>query len=230
MLRLSRYEGKRVNLEKTFERYSRILTKLGKLKYFFVIRNHKDLLMSYFNQFYKDLYALEFNYKNFVKILDFEQNKNKFLIDNFNFFKCFEILKKNSNETKIFLFEELLNDKQVFFLELSEYLNEDISFSDKLNKKQSREYVISNRSLGNFFKNKILKKRNFINKLNVYSLTKNLNNLIILLKYNLIYKNRDILNKNLIEKKSDKIKNYFKNDLNKFDSNFQKRLRKNNYY
>ena len=72
-MRLSRHEGKRVDLKKTFERYSKILTKLGELKYFFVIRNHTDLLVSYFNQFYKDLYAIQFNYKNFIQILDFEQ-------------------------------------------------------------------------------------------------------------------------------------------------------------
>lgn len=132
-LRFTRYEKPGGNsIIKIIERINKLLNPEYKIKYFFLIRNHVEMLYSYFNTFNNSLKKYNFNTKIFLETLEKKNINNQFILNNFKFFEILELIRNNldGNECEIFLYEDLKKDKLNFLKDLSNFFELNTPFTE----------------------------------------------------------------------------------------------------
>ena len=185
------------------------------LKFFFVIRNQKELLISYFIQAEKYLKSQKITLKDILNSLT--NNKHSEFLDFFNFHDIYVQIKKIDPDVRVFLYEEFREYPKVFINDLCKYL--------KINNDFNADYKLEI--------NKTTNKLNFINRLKFHvknkSFFNNINLKINFFIFNTIFRSTQ-RKKNQLLKKEKFIKKYFyKNNLliNKI---MKDKLTKNNYF
>ena len=105
------------------------------LNFFLVIRNHSDIIPSFYyqNRVFDSLNELSINANEIIKYFQTGKNNNtkvsKEIFDIFNYSKIHNYLSHHLKPDKIkfFLYENLQNNKEKFFSELSNYLEIEMS-------------------------------------------------------------------------------------------------------
>ena len=116
---------------RTIKRLNDFFMIFGEVKFLFLIRRHKDILKSYITHFCTDM-KFNFEEEDFLKILSNNQSKFSFILESFNYGDLNNYMKDISNQTKLIFFEDLVNDKETFFTELSDFLdnNNQLNYGD----------------------------------------------------------------------------------------------------
>ena len=225
ILRVSRYNRHKQNyLFRTIERYNNLLKNSCKVKYLFIIRNHKDILNSHFNE-YGSLLEKNFdlNEKNLEKIL--KKNRNNIILNNFNYSEIYNFLKKlaGTKNVKLLFYEDFVKNPNFFFSEISKFLN----------LKQVKIYSTGNKF--NTTEEKFLSKRKKLAKLfdsrnwtKIFKISNYFSYLTIL--YKTIFFKDKLYNKTFFEKNFQYIKKYYAKDLKKIPKKYQSKLKEYNYY
>ena len=134
-----------------FKGLSRLVSLFNKtnmdLNFFLLIRNQSDIIPSFYyqNNINNALKEHSINANEIIKYFQTGKNNNteisKIIFNNFNYGKLYDYLSSHlkPNKIKIFLYEDLQNNKDKFFSELSNYLEIEISETRKLlyNKKMN---------------------------------------------------------------------------------------------
>jgi len=117
------------------------------LNFFFLIRNHGTIIPSFYYQGSVHYHLKEYSINANEIIEYFQTGKNnntkvsKIVFDNFNYAKLYNYLSSHlkPDKIKIFLYEDLVNNKEEFYSDLSNYLKIDTSETRKLlhNKKKT---------------------------------------------------------------------------------------------
>ena len=110
------------------------------LNLFLIIRNHSDIIPSFYyqNNIHVALKEFSINANEIIKYFQTGKNKNteisKIIFDNFKYNKLYNHLSSylKSDKIKLFLYEDLKNNKEKFFNKLSNYLEIEISETRKL--------------------------------------------------------------------------------------------------
>ena len=127
-----------------FKGLSRLISLFNKtnidLNLFFLIRNQGDIITSYYyeNSIHKALAELSINANEIIKYFQTGTNNNtetsKIIFDNFNYAKLYNYLSSHlkPDKIKIYLYEDLVNNKEKFYSDLSNCLEIKISETRKL--------------------------------------------------------------------------------------------------
>ena len=121
------------NIYKTLKRINFIFNdKKNEVKYFFFIRKQKDIIISYYRQFYFTYFSK--NFPQFNKFIN-DRNKGKVedILNSFKYYELYLFLKSitKKKNIKIFLYEDLKNNIHGCLKSLCKYLH----IHQKLNKK-----------------------------------------------------------------------------------------------
>lgn len=209
---------KDADIERTLKRIKILFNQNYELYFFFVIRNHPDLILSSILGC-KERFLLNYNKNINTEIDKLFLNKDSFIFEKFKFFELNKKIEKivGNKNLKLFLFEDIFKDS-AFIYELQNFLcidtNTDlkVNFEEKVNVTSENE---KNFSLFSVILEILRNKRSFKS-------FKNLMN--ILFTKNNPYKEIFFKNENLI-------KRYYSNDLEKFEDNHLKsKLKFYNYF
>ena len=158
-------------------------------------------------------------------------NKNKFILDNFKYYRVYDLLDKlvGKNNFKLFFFEEFSSNNKVFINKLFKFLeisNSDFSFN---NKKVNETKKKIERSKTGYRLNKIftLLKKGFGRKryINIHMYY-----LYIFSLYDILFKNKFYyFDYNEFVNLKSEIKAYYHKDLNLFNDEIRKKLKKYDY-
>jgi hypothetical protein len=110
------------------------------LNLFLLIRNHSDIIPSFYyqNNTHNALKEHSINANEIIKYFQTGTNNNtetsKIIFDNFNYAKLYNYLSSHlkPDKIKIYLYEDLVNNKEKFYSDLSNYLEIEISETRKL--------------------------------------------------------------------------------------------------
>lgn len=149
------------------------------VKIFFSIRNQKDIIPSYYAQFYRKIIKINTKWRSFREFLNslkdsFSNNENNYnIFNNFLFFNYYNIIneKFGNKNIKLLLYEDIIFDPDYYFNQLSDFLEINLdshkSIIKKFENKSSyieaseyeRKYIILYKSFSKFLKNKYIKKK-----------------------------------------------------------------------
>jgi len=127
-----------------FKGLSRLVSLFNKtnmdLNFFLLIRNQSDIIPSFYyqNNINNALKEHSINANEIIKYFQTGKNNNteisKIIFNNFNYGKLYDYLSSHlkPNKIKIFLYEDLQNNKEKFFSDLSNYLEIKIPDTDEL--------------------------------------------------------------------------------------------------
>ena len=131
ILQQSFYKKWKYNFFKGFSRLVSLFNKSNiDLNLFLVIRNQSDIIPSYFyqNNTYEALMEYSINADEIIKYFQTGKNNNteisKMIFNNFNYNKLYNYFSSHlkSDKIKFLLYEDLINNKEKFFSDLSNYL------------------------------------------------------------------------------------------------------------
>ena len=146
------YKGSEYDFEKGFSRLVSLFNESNiDLNLFLVIRNQSDIIPSFFYQanIYKALKEYSINADEIIKYFKTKKNNNtevsQMIFDNFKYGKLFNYFSSHVSPYKIkfFLYEDLQNNKEKFFSDLSNYLEIKTPDTDELFK--NRVHVTKNK-------------------------------------------------------------------------------------
>lgn len=227
LLDANSYGEKNYSFEKIINRLNEILKPFDELSYIFVIRKYKDILISYLREINK---KKKINFKKIVFFL----NENKFLLNNFLYAQKINTLKKLSLNYKVLIYEEMQQNKDSFYKELSLFLRLNISINSNLiSKKRLNETLEINKYFG--FYNLIINLKHFIKVRrhrilpNIFNLNKYIYTLKMiksLIRKNISLQNTDVIDSHLT---NELMINFFKEDLNNLPEDIKKKCIFYNY-
>tara|TARA_B100000029_G_scaffold20880_1_gene21124 strand:+ start:727 stop:1617 length:891 start_codon:yes stop_codon:yes gene_type:complete len=185
------------------------------LKFFFVIRNQNELLISYFIQAEKYLKLHKITLKDILNSLT--NNIHNEFLDFFNFYDIYLQIKKIDPDVRVFAYEEFREYPKVFINDICKYL--------KINNDFNVDYKLEI--------NKTINKLSFINRLKFHVKNKSLfNNINLKINFfisNTIFRSTQRKRNQLLKKEKFIKKYFYKNNLliNKI---MKDKLTKNNYF
>ena len=223
-LRVSRYAPqKKNNIFKNLKRYYELLSPNSEVYYILIIRNHKDLLYSYFNEYgYTLQERFKINKKNLIKIL--KRKQKNLIFDSFKYYKIYNYLIKmvGQKRVKVLFYEDLKYNSNFFFKDLFQFM--------KVKKKKYKIDYSYNRTIDKFspiyvklFK---LFKKDFVFKLF------NIKNYILYINFffKILFEKNIFYEYPYFEKNKSIISNFYKKDLLKFNKKYQSKFLKYKYY
>lgn len=225
LLRVTKFELKNgVNFKKVITRYYTIFSNLGDTYLFFFIRSHTEMLLSSYIQNYEIWEKYEFSIKELINTLYKKENEKNLILNNFKYFEIHEIIKNIApNKFKMFIYEDFKLSNHQFLINLTKFLN--IKY-ESLNKFNDQKINTSSKSKSIpsiifLLKNKIINykiKKKFL---------ENIKSIVVFIKNQI--KIKIYGNKKFFFKHEEAIKNYYKEDINKFDDKIINKLKKYNY-
>ena len=217
------------NPHQNIKRLKEVFSKIGSVKIIFVIRSHKDILRSFYDEYYLNDWK-----NNNIKhndIINYLKKKRIKRLDNFfltfKFYKTYNLLKKNfgQNNVKLLFYEDLKYNFKNFNLDILNFLK--INFDLKIENKKFNSSLDKNSYLTIF---KRIKKRITLKNINIFEFKNNFCSVIkaFIEIYQRKKINEYINDLDLIEKE---LKLYYQKDLLKFKSKLiQYKFKKYNYF
>tara|TARA_Y100000816_G_scaffold136642_1_gene96658 strand:+ start:2554 stop:3474 length:921 start_codon:yes stop_codon:yes gene_type:complete len=223
---LNPFRNKNVNIYEKLGIFKNLFEEYCDVYFFLFLRKNSDFIRSFLNHFNHKILDDNFynDFKNFK--IDDLLIKYKNFFDNFKFHQNYLKIIQVNKDTKIFLFEDVFNDEQTFkfFLkDLSNYLGHKIEAKFPQKKTNSEDYF---KSLSGIHHLKAGLKT-FIKNKNVILMIKNIFKGIYIMYR---FKKKRALSQNLFFENEKIIKDYYKNDLLKFDKHILDKMKKYQYF